>query len=56
MVTSIAALKFRSSMTLFDLVAPDDIFAKELDYFYDGRRDEKTLELLEKSQNNTLPL
>ena len=56
MGSSIDALKFRSSMTLFDLVAPDDIFAKALDYFYDGRRDEKTLELLEKSQNNTLPL
>jgi len=40
------ALKFRSSITLFDAVAPDDIFASALDTFCDGQRDERTLALL----------
>jgi hypothetical protein len=30
-------------MTLFDLVTPDDVFAKVLDTFYEGKRCEKTL-------------
>ena len=41
------ALKFRSSLTLFEAVA-DDIapFADALEAFYEGSRDGKTLELL----------
>ena len=40
-------LKFHSSMTLFDRVAsPESVFAKALDRFFAGRRDERTLELL----------
>lgn len=42
----IDALKVRSSMTLFDALSPNDVFAKVLDAFFDGERDERTLELL----------
>lgn len=43
----IDALKFRSSLTLFEAVADDpELFAEALEAFYDGRRDERTLELL----------
>lgn len=45
MGSSIDALKFRSSMTLFDLVSPDDIWAQALDTFYSGSRDDRTLDL-----------
>lgn len=37
------AMKVRSSMTLFDVISPDDIFAQVLDTFYDGKRCEFTL-------------
>jgi uncharacterized protein (DUF1810 family) len=41
------ALKFRSSLTLFEAVAEDpEIFAEALDAFYGGVRDKRTLELL----------
>jgi uncharacterized protein (DUF1810 family) len=39
-------LKFRSSMTLFDAVAPDGIFAEALRKYFDGRPDDATLEAL----------
>ncbi len=39
----IDAMKLRSSMTLFDHISSNDIFANVLDSFYDGRRCEKTL-------------
>lgn len=39
-------LKLRSSMTLFELVSDNPVFSEVLDTFYDGERDEKTLELL----------
>lgn len=42
----IDALKLKSSMTLFDLVSPDDIFAEALDAFYSGQRDPRTIELV----------
>lgn len=38
--------KLRSSMTLFDMVAPDDLFAAVLDKYYDGHRDRRTIELI----------
>src|SRR5690606_27866276 len=42
------ALKFRSSMTLFEAVADDPApFAEALDAFYGGARDPATLALLE---------
>ena len=41
------ALKFRSSMTLFEACAPDpEHFAAALDAFYSGERDAATLERL----------
>lgn len=39
-------LKLRSSMTLFDKVAPGDVFAEVLEKFYAGKRDKRTLEEL----------
>ena len=39
-------LKVQSCMTLFDMVAPDDIFAQVLEKFYDGERCKQTLFLL----------
>lgn len=43
----IDAMKFRSSMTLFEAVAPDrEEFALGLRHFYGGRRDDATLRLL----------
>ena len=38
--------KLCSSMTLFDIVAPYDLFAAVLDKFFDGRRDRRTIELI----------
>lgn len=40
------AMKVRSSMTLFDELSPNDVFAKVLDVFYHGEKDGKTLKLL----------
>ena len=39
-------IKFRSCMTLFDAVAPNDIFGEALARFYRGQRDPATLERL----------
>lgn len=41
------AVKLRSSMTLFDVVRPKGIFKKVLDKFFEGKRDDRTLELLQ---------
>lgn len=45
---TVDAMKFRSSMTLFDAVAgaSEPAFAQALATFYGGDRDERTLELL----------
>ena len=43
---SIDAEKVKASMTLFDAVSPNDIYAQVLDAFFDGERDQRTLELL----------
>jgi uncharacterized protein (DUF1810 family) len=40
------AMKLRSSLTLFDRTASNDIFAHALDGFFDGEGDERTLALL----------
>jgi uncharacterized protein (DUF1810 family) len=42
----IDALKLRSSLTLFDVVEPNDVFAEGLAAFFAGNRDERTLALL----------
>jgi uncharacterized protein (DUF1810 family) len=41
-------LKFRSSMTLFDFVAPGTVFGKALKKFFDGHGDQITLTALKK--------
>jgi uncharacterized protein (DUF1810 family) len=44
----IDATKLRSSMTLFALADPEEeLFTDVLDRFYDGERDERTVELLD---------
>lgn len=40
--------KFKSSMTLFDVVSPNDIFDKALKTFYEGKRDNLTIEKITK--------
>lgn len=39
-------LKFRSSLTLFDLVASNDIFRAALEKYFAGEQDKRTLEKL----------
>ncbi len=43
---SIDSRKLKSSMTLFDLVSPNDIFARVLDKYFNGQRDRSTIVLL----------
>ena len=40
------SMKVRSSMTLFDTVSPNDVFADVLEKYYDGSRSELTLKML----------
>ena len=44
---AVDALKLRSSLTLFDRVAPGGLFAQALDSFYGGVADERTLALVD---------
>ncbi len=46
MGSGIDAMKFKSSMTLFDVVSPNDIFGKALEVFYEGERDKRTLSMI----------
>lgn len=39
-------MKLKSSMTLFSLVKPNDVFDKVLDKFFDGKKDERTERML----------
>lgn len=40
-------LKLRSSMTLFAEAAPEiDVFQRVLDKFFDGKKDQRTIELI----------
>ena len=41
------SMKVRSSMTLFDVVSPNDVFAKVLDKYYNSSRCELTLKMLQ---------
>jgi uncharacterized protein (DUF1810 family) len=43
---AVDAVKLRSSLTLFDAVAPDATFARALGAFFGGSRDQRTLALL----------
>lgn len=49
----IDSLKLRSSMTLFDCVSPNDIFAKVLDKYFNGQRDNRTINIITAS-NETI--
>ena len=40
------AAKLRSSLTLFEAASGDPLFGQALDLFYDGRRDQASLDLL----------
>lgn len=42
------ALKLKSSMTLFDIVQPNDIFAQVLDKYFDGQSDKRTISLIKR--------
>lgn len=46
-------IKLRSSMTLFDAVEPDSVFANVLSKFFQGKRDNRTLRILEE-QSSTI--
>ena len=43
----IDGMKLRSSMTLFDIVSPNDIFARVRDKYFNGQRDQRTLTLIQ---------
>lgn len=43
----IDGMKLRSSMTLFDIVSPNDIFARILDKYFNGQRDNRTLTIIQ---------
>ena len=45
------AMKVRSSMTLFDLISPNDIFAEVLDKYYNSKRCEFTIKNLLQQEN-----
>ena len=45
----IDGMKLRSSMTLFDFVSPNDIFARVLDKYFKGRRDNRTISIIQNS-------
>lgn len=42
---SLDSLKLKSSMTLFDYVSSDDIYNKVLEKYYNGKKDQLTLEI-----------
>jgi uncharacterized protein (DUF1810 family) len=44
-------LKLKSSMTLFSEVAAEPIFIRVLDKYFQGERDDRTLQLLKKLKN-----
>jgi uncharacterized protein (DUF1810 family) len=44
------AMKLRSSLTLFDAVAPHSLFGRALDVFFGGMPDERTLALIAASR------
>lgn len=39
--------KLKSSMTLFDLISPNDVFAQVLDKFFKGHRDNRTVKMIQ---------
>lgn len=53
MGSRIDAVKLKSSMTLFNLVSPNDLFGDVLNSFFEGRRDSRTISLVEQSGNKS---
>ena len=49
------AMKLKSSMTLFDFVCPNDVFAEVLQVFYDGKKCRKTLRVVDTRQIDIKP-
>ena len=47
----IDSLKLKSSMTLFDLASPKDIFTKVLDKFFEGNQCNRTLKFFNEKQS-----
>ena len=45
----IDAMKLRSSMTLFEVVSPQDVFSRVLDKYFGGLRDFKSIKLIEET-------
>ena len=45
--------KLKSSMTLFDIISPNDMFARVLDKYFNGQRDNQTLTIIQ-SKNGTI--
>lgn len=43
----IDSCKLNSSMTLFDFVSPNDIFARVLDKYFNGQRDNRTINVIQ---------
>ena len=43
------SLKLKSSMTLFDYIENNEVFEKVLDKYYEGEKDDKTIQILEKN-------
>lgn len=48
MMQSVDAKKLKSSMTLFDAISPNDIFGKVLERFFNGKRDRRTLRIIQR--------
>ncbi len=46
---SLDAMKLRSSMTVFDMAFPDGIFARVLDKYFNGRRDHRTIGMVNRT-------
>jgi len=46
----IDSLKIKSSMTLFDLVSPNNVFARVLDKYFNGQRDNRTINIIDSSK------
>lgn len=44
----IDTLKVKSCMTLFELVSDNSVFSEVLEKYYNGERDERTLQLVKK--------
>ena len=43
------SLKLKSSMTLFDYIENNEVFEKVLDKYYEGEKDDKTIQILERN-------